>query len=295
MRALCACAIAAVVALVPMAASAQWNTQFVDDSGNAGLSTSIAYDSSGCPHIAYRSATESSLMYAVWNATGGWVLEQVCDPHYQGGCSLVIDEFDTSHLVFEQYGDRLYYITRSAGGVWSSQENVSPDYVPGSGFGYGYIDLAVTYDAFWDTMVPHVAYWYHNDLMYAIRAPETSSWEATCVDDSYSVGSWPSIEVDDEGDVYISYYDAGGTNLKFAYYDGLDWGTFIVDGITTDVGQYSSLVLDSEGRPHVTYYDDTNGRLKHATIDLGLVVAKQQSRRSGAEQASPAPSSAIAR
>ena len=263
-------------------ANAQWNTQFVDDSGNAGRFTAIDHDSSGLPHILYQNATTGELLYAVWNGTGGWSIELVTTSN-GGGCALVIDEFDQSHAVF-RHGYGIKYAVRSPSGQWGALESIVIN--TGTGLDPIEVDLEVKYDSFWDTMVPHVAYAGEADLRYAFKSPETSSWVTETVDDSYQAGQHASIAVDDAGRVYISYYDQGGTNLKFAHYNGLAWGTFIVDGITTAVGTYTSLVLDGSGTPHITYYDETNGRLKHATIDLGLVPAA----RGNVKPAEPATS-----
>ena len=69
-------------------ALAQWQTQTVDNSGDVGKWSSMAYDSNGFPHIVYYLDSPDQfgdrLMYAVWNGTGGWEIKEVFGC-YDGG------------------------------------------------------------------------------------------------------------------------------------------------------------------------------------------------------------------
>jgi hypothetical protein len=134
-------------------------------------------------------------------------------------------------------------------------------------------------------VVPHVAYrrGYQalpdGNLYYAYLDPETSSWIQMPADEGYNVGNWTDIAIDSSGNIHISYYDAADADLKYAFYNGVDWSTIIVDGLDANVGQMTSIVLDENGLPHITYYDETNNDLKHAFISTPLTKLNKKSKK----------------
>lgn len=250
---------------------AEWNFQTVDNSGDVGLWSSIAYDSQGYPHIAYFDETNDDLRYAHWNGSGGWIIETVASAYASGRyCSIAVDQFDTPHVAYtNQTSGYRYciYAHRTGNDQWSTE---TITYNTG-GHDYEHTAIALTYDELWEAIVPHVCYYYasNGSLYYAFKNPETSTWVSEIVDGAGNVGRWSSMVLDGDGHIYISYYDDGGKDLKFAHFNGSEWGTFIVDGAYDDVGMYSSITLDLDGNPHITYYDEVHKDLKHATISLG--------------------------
>ena len=92
-----------------------------------------------------------------------------------------------------------------------------------------------------------------------------SGWQRILVESGISA-TYSSIAVDSNENIYISYFDDGSDDLKFAYYDGVDWSLIIVDGLDTNVGSHTSICLDANEIPHITYYDLDLNELKHATI-----------------------------
>lgn len=265
----------AVALLVTTAyASNGWNIQTVDNSGDTGHYSSLAYDSQGYPHIVYYNSSAQSLMYTRWTGEG-WQCETI-----QGGgpkdysgqyCSIAIDDEDRPHVAY-------YYLNRhgtpNAGLLmYTFKDNYGWDTttVHGDIYGWGnlfglHTSIAVARDPNLGIVVPHIVYYVQHtgDLWHAWRDTE---WHKEVVDGAGDVGQHTSIALDDQQHIYISYYDAGGQDLKFAYYDGNQWSTQIVDG-SDAVGKYSSLVLDALGTVHITYYDDTYGRLKHVSLTL---------------------------
>ena len=105
-----------------------------------------------------------------------------------------------------------------------------------------------------------------------LRPPQLLALRAEAGD----VGQWSSMALDSQERIYISYYDVSGKDLKFAFFDGSEWGKFIVDGEYEDVGMYTSLTLDVGGNPHITYYDETHQQLMHATISVGTLLKGTQ-------------------
>lgn len=251
-----------LLAGLPIVSHAQWNTpQIVDDSGNPGQYTALAHDSSGTPHIFYAGNSDHGVYHAISDGLGGWSIEQVFggsndSRHIQ----VLIDESDVLHIAWHYtYGNTLQWAYRDESGSWI-QTSI--------GYTSGRVSFVMGEDALGNPS-PHFVVYYGSRLVYYYYDTVSESWESEAVDESYNVGDYASMAIDGTGRLYVSYYDSGGKNLKFAHHDGTDWTTFLVDGLTEDVGKYTSLVLDASGVPHVTYYDETNGELKHATINLG--------------------------
>ena len=74
------------------------------------------------------------------------------------------------------------------------------------------------------------------------------------------------IALDDQGNPYISYYDAGAGLLKVAHRQGQKWAAEVVD--RGFVGFQSSLRID-HGAIWVTYADQASGGLKFARRPSG--------------------------
>jgi hypothetical protein len=87
------------------------------------------------------------------------------------------------------------------------------------------------------------------------------------IDANNGAGQYTSIKVDANDRPRISYYAALSADLRYAYFDGSQWKTEVVDSIG-DVGWYSSLALESgAGVPHIAYKDGTETKVntvKHA-------------------------------
>lgn len=241
-----------------------WNIQTVDNSGDVGKWCEVAYDNQNYPHIAYFNETNRSLMYARWNGVG-WEIEQVDElrPNRVGEyCSIAVDQFGRPHISYYYSRGRLRYTVKTETGEW---EIIDVDDDEDAGY---YTSIALTYDEGWEKVVPHIVYHREQDgdLYYATQNAETGEWLLTPIDESTDVGEWTDIAMDAEGHIYVSYYDAADADLKFAYFDGEQWSTMIVDGADSDVGKMTSIALDQDGVPHITYYDETNGELKHAKL-----------------------------
>lgn len=80
-------------------------------------------------------------------------------------------------------------------------------------------------------------------------------------------GKYTSLQIDDGGTAWVSYYDATNGNLFYARRAGKDdWETGVADtgsGPTPDAGQFSSLELKDQ-LPVVAHYDAGKGQLRVA-------------------------------
>lgn len=126
---------------------------------------------------------------------------------------------------------------------------------------------------------PYIAYYSYytsggrptGDLMLA--SDTGAGWSTQAIDTSGDTGLHPDLAIDENDDLYVSYYYASdGTysynHLKYASNCSGSWVTDTVDGMGTGahaVGEYSAIAVDSSGQVHIVYYDDTDDSLRYAT------------------------------
>jgi hypothetical protein len=248
--------------MIPALAYAQWDIQIVDNSGITGKFTSIAYDSDGYPHIVYFNYTDNRILHAHWTGDGGWSIQELGSNATYTTTGLAIDQFSHCHSVWVSSSsyNNLWYHYQSPTGTWvkeSAYQGASNIYIY-------FPSLALSYDDGYQKIVPHVAVSINQRLYYGWKNPDTDQWSFQNIDAAASV-AWTSIAIDSNNRMYIAYYDATDQDLKYAYFNGSQWSTFIVDYIGA-VGNYCSIALDASDVPHIAYYDATNGDLKHATV-----------------------------
>lgn len=238
---------------------AQWNTQTVDNSGDVGKWSDIAYDSQGYPHIVYFDDTGNDVMYAYWNGTA-WMIEQIRSLSFSGfvSCAIAVDNQDYPHVVLDNSSTEYW---NKVSGNWQEidQTSVSGDYP----------DICLYYNQSTGQTIPHISFYRtgsYQDLYHAYLDPNTNQLVEEIVDQASDVGIWSHIICDDNENLYISYYDQGSGALKFANYNGTQWSTAIIDDVG-DVGRYNSIALDASGNPCISYYDETNGDLKYVVIN----------------------------
>ena len=88
------------------------------------------------------------------------------------------------------------------------------------------------------------------------------------MDSAGDVGKYSSLALDQSsGKPRIAYYDASGTKLKYAAWDGSSWQIANPD-LVTQRGEYCSLALDpSTGYPRISYYNTGANRPWYAWYD----------------------------
>ena len=126
---------------------------------------------------------------------------------------------------------------------------------------------------------PSIAYYYeysvagtpNGDLMLATETDGT--WSTLVLDQTGDVGQRPSLAIDADDKLYVSYFYASDSSgytkkqLKLATNCSGTWKTSTIDGTGVGahkVGEYSALLVDSSGSLHVAYYDETAQALKYA-------------------------------
>jgi len=111
-------------------------------------------------------------------------------------------------------------------------------------------------------------------LAVACAAPVAvgSNWLIDKADEIYNVPKYVSIALSSADHPHISYYDWGSVNgqrdLRYAFWDGSDWQTEIVES-EADTGKYTSISVDSGGNPHIAYVDASSGLIEYAVRGPG--------------------------
>jgi hypothetical protein len=227
-----------------------WQTEVVDSPHVVEESTCLILDGSDDPHIGYPTLT---LCYAYKNGSN-WVIQDdvFYNPIMCSSSSFMdIDSSGNPHLAFRDRvtGDDIYY-TSWNGSTWQ-QELISQ--------GDDHVSLEL--DALDN---PRIAHGFFNGLYYLYH--DGSAWHKQTVSSNPSLDV--DLELDSSGYPHIAYRKGGygGTELKYARWNGSGWQVEVVDS-GGYLGEYCSLALDSSDNPHISYYDEDNGDLKYAHWD----------------------------
>ena len=268
-------------------ASGTWVSITLDSTGSVGTSPRIVIDSDDNIHITYfradsgnkgiKYATCSSSCSSVSSWTNSKIISFTTTSTTQY-LTLSIDSNDDLHLIYfegpHSSGNLKYATCSSSCATESSWTNITIDGT--SQAGYGGIDLVIDSS---DHL--HVAYSLYStrDLQYitcSSSCTSVSSWTNLSIDSSGQVGRMPSIAVDSNDDLHISYYDDTGSGLKYAWCSSScttasSWSnTSIANGssygiISHQVGFYSDLAFDSDGHMHITHIDWYYSQLLYST------------------------------
>ncbi|MDO8735007.1 MAG: hypothetical protein Q7K21_07600, partial [Elusimicrobiota bacterium] len=185
------------------ASSIIWSSSTVNSTNDVGGYSSIALDSLGQPHIAYRDKTIAVLKYSSYSVTSGWQSYTVDDtPGTDSGLftSIKINSAGLGHIVYGSWNGADYDLkiaTKTAVG-WSTSTIVS------AGSMGAYCDLAIEPNG-----DMHVSYQdaTTGNLKYIKRL--AGIWQSeVVVDNSIGTGAlWSSIGLDYNNKPHISYYD----------------------------------------------------------------------------------------
>ena len=118
--------------------------------------------------------------------------------------------------------------------------------------------------------VPHIVYLDSNSTAHNLNYTyyNGNQWQTEIIE------SWgfqqrinhPSLAIDNNDHLHISYHFRNPDALKYGYNDGNQWHLEIVDALD-DVGEHTFIALDQNNRPHISYYDFGNRDLKYTYHD----------------------------
>jgi hypothetical protein len=221
---------------------------------------SVAMDSSGTPHIAWRTGVffgEGILNYAKV-VNGVWQEEIVDDtPGGTSYVSIAVDAGGFPHIVYsgELAGMPMRY-ARWDGTTWQ-KEDVS--------FRGGILSPSLVLDAAGD---PHVAYIVGtgSEIDYAVRSGGVWSSEPIDVIPAGQQTLEASLALDSSGQPHVAYDELFDVGMHYAVKDASGWSSIVIDpGQRWD----PALVVDSNDVPHMVFYDAEHGALIYASKTSG--------------------------
>jgi len=173
---------------------------------------------------------------------------------------IALDTTDTPHFaVLTKTGDILYSqqnsgFTKVDTGIFPPDSLMEfPSYFP--------ISLAID-----DKNLPHICFTKSDNLLCGTNLG--NNWEFTNVAE---FGTYPSLQIDGNGNLHVAYYDYKEKVLKYAFLhkDSTSWITETVDS-SINVGLFPSLKVDTNNHVHISYFDEGNKSLKYAVGQSGL-------------------------
>ena len=244
-----------------------WKIQTVDKEGDVGEYSSIAIDKEGGIHISYYDASNHNLKYAYWNGSK-WQI-QVVDSMWKNGYtnSICLDKDNRPHISYYTWV------------VPRKQCHLRYAYWDGSKWKFEVVDMegnvgfcsCIKLDS---KGRPHISY-YDNSLEAIRYAFKTNSeWKKFIVDRGiWGGGKWEaaidtSLALDSQGRPHIAYFDQCNLDLKYAFWNGLEWKIQTVES-RGEVGMKPSLALDKKDRVYIAYKDATTQTLKLASLIKG--------------------------
>jgi hypothetical protein len=289
----------------------RWKYDYIQTAGDTGSNVAIAFDPdhNQNPWVSYFNADRGALYVAHYvGATGGncgpaatWYCEMVdwVDNETKGWFTSIDISPDTDPSPFFStwaVGVSYYDYSNNAlkyaeyrcipisGCDWTIY-TVDSSAVAGDIVGY-YTSVKLYTDG-----NPHIAYYSNTASAYLSRhavkyaywlgdgtgnCGGNNDWHCEDVDSSiFTLGEYPSLDIDWSGNIYISYYDGFNQSLKYAYYGGIGscgtndaWICITLDDPSTaNVGLFTSMHApqNSSDDIQIGYYDTTNGHLKYAT------------------------------
>ncbi len=91
---------------------------------------------------------------------------------------------------------------------------------------------------------------------------QTWSWHTETID---SAGKFPSLVIDKEGNIHVSYIRAGkGIMYAFRSVSAPRWFPLVIDGHGGPDGETTGIALDPQGNPHICF---TPGPIKYSSFD----------------------------
>lgn len=244
--------------------ASEWKVFTVDTPGHHGRGTSLAIDSNNRIYIAYYGDGAIRLAQRI---PKGWRLSRIAEVgEVYMYPSLAVDQKDRLRLVFyDRLNGFVKYAVRKFGS-WKIQTVVSVgDSKPAPKLT---IDGAGgSHMVFYDTN--------RGELKYAMQ--KGSKWQIETLDHvgdigydpnlgrKDSLGSTPSLIVDSENNLHLSYYHGAGDDLRYAVRRDGQWVKAVIDS-EGDVGRYSTLAIDAQKTVHIVYRDSTLNRLKYASF-----------------------------
>jgi len=220
-----------------------WSTTEVVSTESTSFSeqSSLMVDGDGTVHVAWDDGTDYGgsgsdydIFYKYKLSGGSWSTTEVVSTestYHSGRPSLMVDGDGTVHVAWEdltEYGgsgsDRdVFYNHKPSGGSWSTTEVVSTESTSSSWSPSLTADDDCVVNVAWDDGTNYGGSGSDSDIFYKCK-PSGGSWSTTEVVSTESTDTswWPSLMVDDDGTVHVTWqdwtnYGGSGTDRDIFY------------------------------------------------------------------------------
>lgn len=208
------------------------STQAVTSATALAFNETLAIDSAGNMHIAYKD--NNRLMYG--KRTGGvWSVQQVGSYNGPISIALALNNQDRPVIVFGELGA---FVLEYDGSSWTSSmlEN-----------SFGFSDFSLAIDGAGRKQVAY-ADGVNSTLKYAVY--DGGVWTKYVIDSSTAIGTPLSMALDTRMNAHILYGDNATNSLKYASHTTTGWLISTVPGINRP--NIVSLALDGDGLPRAS-------------------------------------------
>jgi hypothetical protein len=221
-----------------------WNISTVDQAGNVGQYTSLAFGPDDQPAIAYYDAGNGFLKIARYDGAT-WTASTVDNVGNVGQyASLAFGPDGQPAIAYYAATAGTLKIARFDGATWTVS---TVDNAANVG---QYASLVFGPDG-----QPAISYYDATSLDLKFARFDGTAWTVTLVDGPGNVGQYTSLKFGPNGQPAISYYESVSRTLKVARFDGSVWTASTVTGATANVGQHTSLAFGPDGQPAISYLD----------------------------------------
>lgn len=256
------------------------------ESSSASSFPSVAVDSGGMVHVAWRdltdygaSGTDFDIFYKYRDNSGAWSITEVVSmdsTEESRTPSLALDSSGTIHVAWRDdtnYGGSgtdkdIFYKCRDPTGVWSTTEIVSTESTEDSHSPSLDVESDGTVHVAWDDSTNYGGAGSDHDIFYKCRS-NAGTWSATEVVSTESTidSDNPSIAVESDGTVHVAWDDLtdySGSGADFdIFYKYLDtngiWSSAeVVSTESTQLSLWPSITVDSDKNIHVIWDDWTD-------------------------------------
>lgn len=231
-------------------------------SAQGGQYSSIRLDKYGNAHVSSHSPLTHSLTYSFWDSRiKRWFGTRVDSG--AGWTSLALDSKQRPHIAYHEWGTGRLKYAYWDGTTWQKQ----PIMVPAERIGYA-ASLALDADD-----RPRISFYEEFGLgLVKTRLRFVSwngqYWELRTIDSDEGSGKFQSLALNSAGWPRIAYANVRSetAGLRFAYWDGRQWVTEILEGGSrAPMPMYSvGMALDASDVPHITYCDYKSRLVKYA-------------------------------
>lgn len=242
-----------------------WTHQVVEEKTGVGQYGSIILDSQGRPHISYYDSKSQCLKYAAF-IDSNWTITVVDSVGNVGKFTSIALNGDTEpHIAYYDETNRTLKYARKIGQNWS-RVRMEPAGSPNAG---QYTSLVIRdgiiYQAYYNVTDKKPMY----RKIISFKEEEgvyKGSGASGAVDPTINGGEFCHIAVNSSNIIYVSYYDAINSDLKYRKITVSNAETVVADG---RAGYYSSMDIDSNDKAHFTYVDLDTGELKYVRDNNG--------------------------